>query len=72
MYETVVESISKNSVTLADGTTLEADLVILATPQHVAHRLLGMTSNTRRKETATYVYECQQSPLKHTLLLLNT
>lgn len=72
MYETVVESISKDSVTLADGTTLEADLVILATPQHVAHSLLGMTSNPRRKETATYVFECQQSPLKRARLLLNT
>jgi 2-polyprenyl-6-methoxyphenol hydroxylase-like FAD-dependent oxidoreductase len=72
LYNTTVESLSKDSVKLADGTELKADIVILATPQHVAQKLLGITNTSRRKETATYVFECQQTPLKRARLLLNT
>jgi phytoene dehydrogenase-like protein len=72
LYNTTVESLSKDSVKLADGTELKADIVILATPQHVAQKLLGITNTPRRKETATYVFECQQTPLKRARLLLNT
>lgn len=72
MYNSSVESISKNSIVLADGTKMKADLVVLATPQNVAQKLLGMQGNIRRKETATYVFECQQTPLDKARLLLNT
>ena len=72
MYNTKVASVTKNSIKLEDGTTMKADMVILATPQHVAQAMLGNTSPARRKETATYVFESKDSPLKQARLLLNT
>ena len=57
MYNTKVSSVAKKSIKLEDGTTMKADMVILATPQHVAQAMLGNTSPARRKETATYVFE---------------
>ena len=72
MLNTTVSAVAKDSVTLADGQELSADMVVLATPQHVTSRLLNEQEITRRKETATYVYACQDAPLKQARLLLNT
>ena len=51
---------------------MKADVVILATPQHVTQTMLGNTTQPRRKETATFVFESKDSPLKQARLLLNT
>ena len=72
MFNTRVDSVSKKSVKLEDGTTRKADIVVLATPQHVTQVLLGDTSQVRRKETATYVFECKNAPIQRARLLLNT
>ena len=71
-YKTKVASVTKNSIKLEDGTTLKADMIILATPQHVTQAMLGASTELRRKETATYVFEAKESPLKRARLLLNT
>ena len=72
LYNTKVTSVSKKSVQLEGGTTKKADVVILATPQHITQALLGDASNVRRKETATYVFECKTAPFQRARLLLNT
>ena len=72
MFNTRVASVTKNSIKLEDGTTMKADIIILATPQHVTQTMLGASTKPRRKETATYVFECKDSPLKRARLLLNT
>ena len=72
MYNTPVASVTKNSVKLEDGATMNADIVVLATPQHVTQAMLGQPSPLRRKETATYVFECEEPPIKRARLLLNT
>ena len=72
MYNTKVISVTKNSISLGDGTSMKADMVILATPQHVTQAMFGNTLQARRKETATYVFECKESPIKRARLLLNT
>ena len=64
MYKTKVASVTKNSIKLEDGTTMKADMIILATPQHVTQTMLGTSTELRRKETATYVFESMDSPLK--------
>ena len=71
-YKTKVASVTKNSIKLEDGTTMKADMIILATPQHVTQTMLGTSTELRRKETATYVFEGKESPLKRARLLLNT
>ena len=72
MYNTKVISVTKNSISLGNGTSMKADMVILATPQHVTQAMFGNTLQARRKETATYVFECKESPTKRARLLLNT
>lgn len=72
MYKTKVASVTKHSIELEDGTSMKADMIVLATPQHVTKTMLGNASQVRRKETATYVFECEDSPLKRARLLLNT
>ena len=72
MYNTKVTSVTKNSVQLDDGTSIKANMVVLATPQHVTQTMLGASTKPRRKETATYVFECKDSPIKRARLLLNT
>ena len=71
-YNTTVSSVTADSVTIDNETVVEADIVVLATPQHVTNRILGTKEDSRRKETATYVYSCKDSPLKRARLLLNT
>ena len=72
LYNTKVTSVSKKSVQLEGGTTKKADIVVLATPQHITQALLGDASHVRRKETATYVFECKNAPIQRARLLLNT
>ena len=71
-FNTTVSDVSKETVTLANGKKIKADIVVLATPQHVTQSMLGVREKPRRKETATYVYACEHSPLKRARLLLNT
>ena len=72
IYNTKVTSVTKNSIKIEENTTMKADMVVLATPQHVTQAMLGNTSPARRKETATYLFEFKDSPLKRARLLLNT
>ena len=71
-FNTTVSEVSKEAVTLSDGKKIKADIVVLATPQHVTQSMFGIQEEPRRKETATYVYACKHSPLKRARLLLNS
>ena len=70
-YNTVVKSVTSTAVVLEDKTKLQADLVVLATPQHITQNILGLQDKPRRKETATYVFECEEAPIQRPRLLLN-
>ena len=66
-----VASVSKSGVVLEDGETIEADIVIVAVPQHIANNWLDAPQKIVRKQTATFVFEAEQSPLQKPRLLLN-
>ena len=70
-YKVKVTSISESEVRLEHGEKLKADLVVIATPQHVANIWLGKDTPTLRKQTATFVFECDESPISKPRLLLN-
>jgi phytoene dehydrogenase-like protein len=70
-YNTNVRSVSSSGVTLDNGETMEADLVVVAVPQHIANTWLENPQQILRKQTATFVFEAEQSPLDKPRLLLN-
>jgi len=70
-YNTNVRSVSSSGVTLDNGKTMEADLVVVAVPQHIANTWLENPQQILRKQTATFVFEAEQSPLDKPRLLLN-
>ena len=70
-YNTKVRSVSSSGVVLDNGETMEADLVVVAVPQHIANTWLDNPQQIVRKQTATFVFEAEQSPLDKPRLLLN-
>lgn len=70
-YNTNVRSVSSSGVTLDNGETMDADLVVVAVPQHIANTWLENPQQILRKQTATFVFEAEQSPLDKPRLLLN-
>ena len=70
-YNTNVRSVSSSGVTLDNGETMDADLVVVAVPQHIANTWLDNPQQILRKQTATFVFEAEQSPLGKPRLLLN-
>ena len=70
-YNTNVASVSSSGVTLDNGETMDADLVVVAVPQHIANTWLENPQQILRKQTATFVFEAEQSPLDKPRLLLN-
>ena len=70
-YNTNVRSVSSSGVTLDNGETMDADLVVVAVPQHIANTWLDNPQQILRKQTATFVFEAEQSPLDKPRLLLN-
>ena len=70
-YNTNVRSVSSSEVVLDNGETIEADLVIVAVPQHIANTWLENPQQILRKQTATFVFEAEQSPFEKPRLLLN-
>ena len=70
-YNTNVSSVSSSGVILDNGETMDADLVVVAVPQHIANTWLDNPTQIVRKQTATFVFEAEQSPLDKPRLLLN-
>ena len=70
-YNNNVSSVSSSGVILDNGETMDADLVVVAVPQHVANTWLDNPQEILRKQTATFVFEAEQSPLDKPRLLLN-
>ena len=70
-YNTNVSSVSSSGVILDNGETMNADLVVVAVPQHIANTWLDNPTQIVRKQTATFVFEAEQSPLDKPRLLLN-
>ena len=70
-YDTKVCSVSSSEVELENGETIGADLVVVAVPQHIANTWLENPQQILRKQTATFVFEAEQSPLDKPRLLLN-
>ena len=70
-YNTNVASVTSTGVLLDNGETIDADLVVVAVPQHVANVWLDSPQEIVRKQTATFVFEAEQSPLDKPRLLLN-
>ena len=70
-YNTNVRSVSSSGVSLDNGETMDADLVVVAVPQHIANTWLDNPQQILRKQTATFVFEAEQSPLDKPRLLLN-
>ncbi len=70
-YNTNVSSVSSSGVILDNGETMDADLVVVAVPQHIANTWLDNPQQIVRKQTATFVFEAEQSPLDKPRLLLN-
>ncbi len=70
---TQATSVSATSVTTADGVE-EYDCVVLATPQHVTHRLLPAAADDHplhERLTSTVVFQAKAPPFKRARLLLN-
>lgn len=70
-FNSKVASVSSSEVQLENGETIQADLVVVAVPQHIAHTWLNKSETIVRKQTATFVFEAKQSPLNKPRLLLN-
>ena len=70
-YNSNVASVSSSGVVLDSGETINADLVVVAVPQHIANTWLENPQQIVRKQTATFVFETEQSPLDKPRLLLN-
>tara|TARA_B100000459_G_scaffold109617_1_gene63855 strand:+ start:1206 stop:2456 length:1251 start_codon:yes stop_codon:yes gene_type:complete len=70
-YNSNVASVSSSGVVLDNGETIDADLVVVAVPQHIANTWLKNPQQIVRKQTATFVFEAEQSPLDKPRLLLN-
>jgi hypothetical protein len=70
-YNSNVASVSSSGVLLDSGETIDADLVVVAVPQHIANTWLENPQQIVRKQTATFVFEAEQSPLDKPRLLLN-
>tara|TARA_B100001778_G_scaffold322089_1_gene314086 strand:+ start:1599 stop:2849 length:1251 start_codon:yes stop_codon:yes gene_type:complete len=70
-YNSNVASVSSSGVVLDSGETINADLVVVAVPQHIANTWLKNPQQIVRKQTATFVFETEQSPLDKPRLLLN-
>lgn len=68
---TNVTSVTSTGVLLDNGETIDADLVVVAVPQHVANVWLDNPQEIVRKQTATFVFEADESPLNKPRLLLN-
>jgi len=68
---TPVAAVDGQTVTLADGGTMEAPHVVVATEAPAADRLVGDVSPTDGRSTICLYYDAPQSPLDEPFLVLN-
>lgn len=70
---TTVQHVERGRVNLSDGSTLEGDVVLIATEQPAADRLLGQqpTSHFPPRSTCTLYYAVENPPLHDSTLMLN-
>ena len=66
-----VESVDGDTVTLANGETLHAEHVVVATDAPEANRLVGDVAPIEGRSTVCVYYAARQSPLEDPLLVLN-
>ncbi|MFP4227779.1 MAG: protoporphyrinogen/coproporphyrinogen oxidase [Salinivenus sp.] len=66
-----VDSIDDQTVTLADGDTVTAPHVVVATDAPAANRLVGDVSPTAGRSTTCLYYAAPHSPLDDPILVLN-
>jgi phytoene dehydrogenase-like protein len=68
----VVSRVDRNKVTLADGHTLEAESVVLATDYTTTARLLDLDATDQPwRSTMTFYYGASAPPTKEPILVLN-
>ena len=60
-----------NSVILSDGTQLNCDIVVLATEQPAATRLLGLDVTTKSQATMCLYFAVTEPPIREATLVLN-
>jgi len=68
--DVAVEGVDASGVTV-DGVHHAHDKVVLAVPQHVAARLLDVTTSPDERRTTTMVYATSTPPMRAARLLLN-
>lgn len=69
-YETPVAALEETKVVLADGETIQADAIVIATDQNEAARLTGGESRGWRSVTSVW-FAAEQAPLDDPILVLN-
>jgi len=68
---TRVREVDGQTVTLAEGASLEAPAVVVATEAPAANRLVGGVTQTDGRSTVCLYYAAPQSPLDDPILVLN-
>ena len=68
---TPVETVDGQTVTLADGETMEAPSVVIATDAPEADRLVGGVDSVTGRSTVCLYYAAPESPLDDPILALN-
>ena len=60
-----------NAVTLSDGSQLECDIVVVATEQPAAAKLLGLDVTTKSQATMCLYFAVTEPPIREATLVLN-
>ncbi|PEN13643.1 oxidoreductase [Longibacter salinarum] len=70
-FNTPVECIEDDVITLASGETIQADAIVVATEAPTANRLLGGVAPVEARSTTCVYYAAPESPLDTPILVLN-